>query len=141
MGSGKASGLPNNCRPRGPFLVNVQWDQTTPQLTQTIEFPQARCETKQQYVGHLRTMLKPCLRPHSVLSPSVLGELEAKGVQTSKIANIPFRSRGITLRLFSRRIRRRSSWRQRPAGKPLKRSGRKADDPRPLMSTGNGRYI
>ena len=75
-------------------------------------------------------MLKPCLRPHSVLSPSVLGELEAKGVQTSKIANIPFGSRGITLRLFSHRIRRRSSWRQRPAGKPLKRSERKTDDPR-----------
>ena len=75
-------------------------------------------------------MLKPCLRRTSVSNTSVLGERKAKGVHTSKIANIPFGSRGIALRLFSHRIRHRSSWRQRPAGKPLKRSGRKTDDPR-----------
>ena len=33
-------------------------------------------------------MLKLSLRRHSVSSPSVLGELEAKGVNTSKITNI-----------------------------------------------------
>ena len=39
-------------------------------------------------VWYLRVMLKPCLRCNSVSSPSVLGELEAKGVHTSKRANI-----------------------------------------------------
>ena len=51
-------------------------------------FVRQRGETKQQYGGYLREMLKPCLRCNSVSSPSVLDELEAKGVHTSKRANI-----------------------------------------------------
>ena len=51
-------------------------------------FRQERSETKQQYGGYLRAMLKPYLRCNSVSSPSVLRELEAKGVHTSKRANI-----------------------------------------------------
>jgi hypothetical protein len=64
-------------------------------------------------------MLEPRLRRNSVLSPSVLGELEANGVHTSKRASIlPLReSRECTM---GHHLRHHSNWRQRPPERPRK---------------------
>ena len=52
------------------------------------EFLHNRREIQQQHGMQLGVMLAPCLRRISVSSPSAFGEVEAKGVHTSKRANI-----------------------------------------------------